>query len=94
MDENGVALPPKTFILKPEKDKVDIGITLHKRPISIKTHITQFGFQINLATTGHKLQGMSKENLIVADWNYSVRNWVYVVLSRVKSRKGLFLLKS
>ena len=47
--------------------------------------------QIPVATTGHKLQGMSKDTLIVNDWNYRCANWVYVVLSRVRRRKGLFL---
>ena len=27
------------------------------------------------------------------DWNYRCANWVYVVLSRVRRRKGLFLTK-
>ena len=53
--------------------------------------ITQFGVNSNIATTGHKLQGTSKDQLIVASWNYSCPNWVYVVLSRVRTLKGLFL---
>ena len=53
--------------------------------------MTQLGMISNIATTGHKLQGMSKDNLIVESWNYSFDNWVYVVLSRVKTRQGLFL---
>ena len=50
---------------------------------------TQFGVNSNVATTGHKLQGMSKDNLVVTDWNYD-KNWVYVVLSRVRTLAGLF----
>ena len=35
---------------------------------------------------------MSKDVLIVNDWNYGV-NWVYVVLSRVRTLAGLYLMK-
>jgi hypothetical protein len=44
----------------------------------------------NHATTGHKLQGQSKENLLISAWFYG-KNWPYVVLSRVKRLSGLFL---
>jgi len=30
--------------------------------------------------TGHKLQGLSKDHLVIADWDYSNPNCVYVVL--------------
>jgi hypothetical protein len=36
---------------------------------------------------------MTKQNLIVSQLNYSTPNWVYVVLSRVTSLNGLFLLQ-
>jgi hypothetical protein len=45
-----------------------------------------------IATTGHKLQGMTKDALVVNEWNYRCANWVYIVLSRVRTCKGLFLL--
>jgi hypothetical protein len=48
----------------------------------------------NLATTGHKLQGMTKKFLIVSSINYSTANSIYVVLSRVTSLDGLFLIKT
>ena len=51
---------------------------------------TQFQIIVNNATTGHKLQGSGVENLFVHNWYY-VTNWVYVILSRVKTRSGLFL---
>ena len=53
---------------------------------------TQFQIIINNATTGHKLQGSGVENLFVHNWYY-VTNWVYVILSRVKKKSGLFLRK-
>ena len=48
----------------------------------------QLPFVMNHATTGHKLQGASIDNLFVHNWYYRT-NWVYVVLSRVRTRSGL-----
>ena len=53
----------------------------------------QFPINIDLATTGHKLQGMTKKYLIVSSLNYSTLNWIYVVLSRVTTLDGLFLMQ-
>ena len=52
----------------------------------------QFPLISNSCTTGHKLQGCTLEALLVNDssWYYAA-NWAYVVLSRVKTMKGLFL---
>jgi len=55
-------------------------------------YMTQIPLIRNLATTGHKLQGQTKEAIIVSDYYYG-SNWVYVVLSRVTTRAGLFLRK-
>ena len=52
----------------------------------------QLPVNMNDATTGHKLQGMSKDKLIVVSWSF-ISNWIYVVISRVRTLKGLFLLK-
>ena len=54
-------------------------------------NMTQFGVIDNIATTGHKLQGVSLDNLVVNSWNYGCPNWVYVVLSRVRTLAGLVL---
>jgi hypothetical protein len=52
----------------------------------------------NDATTGHKLQGMSKDVVIVSSWPTGglagmFKNWEYVVLSRVQTLSGLYLVK-
>jgi hypothetical protein len=47
---------------------------------------------VNHATTGHKLQGKTVETLVIAQWS-KVKNWAYVVLSRVRTLNGLFLTK-
>ena len=52
--------------------------------------VNQFLVLINYATTGHKLQGQTKTSLYISEWHYGA-NWPYVVLSRVKMLKGLFL---
>jgi hypothetical protein len=54
-------------------------------------YVTQIPLIRNLATTGHKLQGQTKDAIIVSDYMYAT-NWiVYVVLSHVTTRAGLFL---
>ena len=45
---------------------------------------------LNYATTVHKLQGKSVDNLVIVEW-CRTRNWAYVVLSRVRTLAGLFL---
>jgi hypothetical protein len=50
----------------------------------------QFPLISNLSTTGHKLQGCGVNDLFVDEWFYG-QNWPYVVLSRVKQMKGLFV---
>jgi hypothetical protein len=44
---------------------------------------------VSNATTGHKLQGSSVDSIFVHAWIYE--NWTYVVLSRVRTHKGLYL---
>lgn len=47
---------------------------------------------MNDATTGHKLQGISVNELIIVSWSFE-ENWIYGMLSRVRTLNGLFLLK-
>ena len=53
--------------------------------------LLQVALLSNDATTGHKLQGQTKENLVISVWSRR-RNWNYVALSRVKTRFGLYLV--
>ena len=46
-----------------------------------------------IATTRYKLQGVSKGTLIVNDLKYRHANCIYVALSRVRAREGLFLVR-
>ena len=58
----------------------------------MKCRVTQLPVISSDAITGHKLQGLTKDNLVVYSWNKST-NWIYVVLSRVRTLSGLFLVR-
>ena len=53
---------------------------------------TQFQIIVNNAKAGHRLQWSGAQSLFFHSWYY-VTNWVYVILSRVKTKSGLFLRK-
>lgn len=63
-----------------------------KATVNFTVSLTQFPLIANNATTGHKLQGQTKESLVISVWT-SRRNWNYVALSRVKTRAGLYLIQ-
>ena len=56
----------------------------------VKMKATQLPVISNQATTGHKLQGASINQLFVNNWNYTT-NWPYIVLSQLQSSKDLYL---
>ena len=79
----------KIFRLEPEKFSavIDFPLTSDGNGVKVKlgaVKVTQIPVNCNIATTGHKLQGMSLDNLVVNSWGYKFENWVYVVLSRVR----------
>ncbi len=53
--------------------------------------VEQFAANSNIVTTGHELQGISNDVLIVNSWNCSFSKWIYVVLSRACTLSGLYL---
>ena len=63
---------------------------IRNNPVSGSLQLMSFPIIGNFATTGHKLQGKSMDNLIIAEWR-NVQNWAYVVLSWVRTLAGLFL---
>ena len=85
-----------TFRVKPKRNRfrVTYPVLMLDRKMTIKTSmdITYFPIHINHATTGHKLQGKSLLQLVIAEWKRA-SNWVYVVLSRVTRLEGLYLTK-
>ena len=75
------------------KCKIDMPIELipgMKTRHTVHANVTRFPVLPNNCTTGHKLQGQTKESVFIAAWHYG-RNWPYVVLSRVTKLSGLFL---
>ena len=54
--------------------------------------MTQIPINASDAITGHKLQGLTKDHIIVYSWNKST-SWIYVVLSRVRKLSGLYLVR-
>jgi hypothetical protein len=89
----------RLFKIEPEQHEVTIAVKptrLCDIKETFRCHMTMFPVNINTSSTGHKLQGRSKDIIIVTSWpklknNICFRNWEYVVLSRVRTRKGLFL---
>jgi hypothetical protein len=81
---------PSSFEVKPEGFEFTATITIADEKKKCKMKGNQFPLVSNTATTGHKLQGYTAITLMVNDWNYG-KNWAYVVLSRVRTMKGLFL---
>lgn len=89
--------PEKQFCVTPETYTFQAQIPL---PIALQTpdqtteEIKLKGVQIpilvNNATTGHKLQGSSVDEIFVHCWRY-MTNWPYVILSRVRTLAGLYL---
>ena len=65
-------------------------ITNTTRRIWRKIKFEQFPVNVANARTVHKLQGRSIKNIVISNWNYR-GNWVYVVLSRCPTLKGIFL---
>ena len=61
-----------------------------KHIITLK--IIQFSVNSIKATTGHTLQGVSLNRIVLGSWSYQFPNGVYVA-SRVRAFKGLFICK-
>ena len=87
---------PKIFQLQPKDFTFDASFPCppefsgREKRIQRKMNAQQLPVIANSATTGHKLQGATCENLFINAFNYRA-NWPYVALSRVKTLKGLYL---
>jgi hypothetical protein len=88
MNDHKFKLEPWSFSTKVSVKKYDTSTT----NIDFRCKIKQIPANTsNNATTGHKLQGMSKDVIIVESWPTAsmFKNWEYVVLSRVRTLAGL-----
>ena len=89
--------PTKVFKIEPKQLTCQVSAPVPKiygasSKSSIKFSVTlqQLPLVANNATTGHKLQGQTKKNLVISVWS-NRSNWNYVALSRVATREGLYL---
>ena len=88
----------RRFKVSPQSFSPDVKVKMHDfaPPVNIRCRMTQLPLNLNDATTGHKLQGMSKDVVIITSWPSSgaiFKNWEYVALSRVRTLLGLFLFE-
>jgi hypothetical protein len=90
------------FNLEPENFSPEVTVkhfwtSYIRDPIQCK--MNQIPANSNDGTTGHKLQGMLKDVIIVSSWPTGAlskifKNWEYVVLSHVRKLSGLYLVDS
>jgi hypothetical protein len=84
------------FRLKPEVACFTVKYPISEFGLNTRIHTSiemkYLPVLVNHATTGHKLQGKTVAKLVIAEWS-NLKNWAYVVISRVKTLDGLFLLK-
>jgi len=63
----------------------------------IKVNTLQFQAVLSIVLTGHKVQGLTVDSIILGSISKGHRSgvsgWLYVVLSRVKTIEGLFLME-
>ncbi len=86
------------FKLKPQHYSAYVTVKpnqLARSTMKFACRMTQLPVNLNDATTGHKLQGMTKDVVIITSWPKGglFKNWEYVVLSRVRTLKGLYLFQ-
>ena len=85
-----------TYKVFPSRGKFSVSFPIvefgHRTRVSAGIRFDYFPVVLNHATTGHKLQGKSLDQLVIAQWT-KVKNWAYVVCSRVRKFEGLFFTK-
>jgi hypothetical protein len=86
----------KVFHLEPITTTTTVKCSVNREtpPLTFKTKMTQFPINLADAVTGPKFRGRTLDKIIITGWGHSFsKNWEYTVLSRVKTRAGLFLLE-
>jgi hypothetical protein len=91
----------RKFKLKPEQFSSKISVKRYNtssKKVEFCCRMIQIPANSTDATTGHKLQGMSKDVIVVTSWPTGglaamFKNWEYVVLSRVHTLSGLYLFE-
>ncbi len=91
----------RRFKLEPEQFSPEVSVKHHhasSKKVTFQCKMKQIPANSNDATTSHKLQGMSKDAIIVSSWPTGglaamFKNWEYVVLSCAQILSGLYLVK-
>ena len=86
----------RRFKLEPQQSSPTVSYKVHhlaSNKTEAKCRMTQIPVVLADAITGHKLQGMTIPNVVIASWGYFANNWPYVVLSRCTTFKGLYLFE-
>ncbi len=81
----------RRFKLEPEQFSPEVSVKHHhasSKKVTLQCKMKQIPANGNDATTSHKLQGMSKDAIIVLSWPTKslaamFKNWEYVILSHV-----------
>ncbi len=87
--------------LEPEKVTTEVSVKHYdtsSKKVKFHCKMNQIPANSNDTTTSHKLQGMSKDIIIVSSWptgglSKVFKNWEYVVLSHVCTLLGLYLIE-
>ena len=90
MEHESPDILPSTFFVESQDFTFTCKLTVSGEEMTTSMKGIQFPVISNTCTTGHKLQGCTCSDLVVNEWHYGC-NWAYVVLSRVKMMKGLFI---
>ncbi len=91
----------RKFKPKPEQFLPEVTVMHYhasSKKVAFRCKMKQIPANSKDAVTGHKLQGMSKDAIIVSSWPTGslaamFKNWEYVVLSRVRTLSGQYLVK-
>ncbi len=91
----------RRFKLEPEQFSPEVSVKHHhssSKKVTFRCKMKQIPANSSDATTGHKLQGMSTDSIIVSSWLTGrlasmFKNWEYVVLSCVQTLSRLYLVK-
>jgi hypothetical protein len=86
------SIVPNVCEIKPSDVTFEAKLEIDGEKLQPRMKGTQIPLISNSATTGHKLQGYTARTLLVQSWHYQ-SNWAYVVLSRVKTMAGLYILE-
>ncbi|KAL7524271.1 hypothetical protein ACHAWF_000884 [Thalassiosira exigua] len=86
----------RRFRVTPQKFTCTLNVTPHddvSETILMKCVMVQLPMNASDAITGHKLQGPTKDQMIVYAWNKST-NWIYIVMSRIRTGLWFFAVRT